>query len=137
MIRRKTAVIISIFICLAAVAGGFFASKYFDEEEAKKRVSDAEFLVEGGKWKQNGSDGKVVWEFKKDGTCRLTTNGDEYFDCQWYLKDNLLGIKTAWLTDLEDEFTIRIDHNKYNFTITSKSDNKTSEFHAENALLLK
>lgn len=129
--KKPIAIILSILILLGAGVGAFFLSKYFDEKNSTLKIPDAEFLVENSPWKENESDGKVTWLFKEDGTCEITTNGDEYFACQWYLDGKTLGIKTDWLVELEDEFEISFNKPNYTFETISKSDQKTSEFHSE------
>ena len=119
----------SIFFLIAVTAGSFFLTKFIDESDPKKKMSDADLLVSTNSWTKSGED-TVIWSFKPDATCRLTTNGTEYFDCTWYLEDGILGIKTSWLIDLEDEFDFRMnrDSSETYFETVSKSDGKSSRF---------
>lgn len=119
----------SIFFLLAVTAGSFFLTKYIDELDPKKNLSDADLLVSVKSWTKSGED-SVVWSFNPDATCRLTTNGNEYFDCTWYLEENILGIKTFWLTELKDEFELHFERSSSEiyFETVSKSDGEQSKF---------
>ncbi len=126
--KKPLAIFIAIILFLGVGVGAFFVTKILDEKNTLSSTPDADFLVSGGRWIKSDTDGKVVWQFSSDGTCKITTNNDEYFDCAWYLDGETLGIKTSWLIDLEDEFKISFDKGNNSFTVTSNSDKEVSKF---------
>lgn len=135
--KKKTAIILAIILLILAGVSGFFVMKFLDNNHQIVFVgSDAEFLAifkENGQWRKEG-DESVVWRFKEDGTCQITTNYgtvNEWHDCVWYTKDGILGIKTSWLYDLEDEFSLKTDSMSHTFTVKNIEDGAESKFRAE------
>lgn len=125
MKKKKIIVIICSVLAFAAiVAGAFFITKSINE---KANISTAEFLASGHEWKKSGEE-TVVWTFESNGTCKVTTNSTETFDCKWEIEDKNLKIETDWLTTLKDEFEISINTSDNSFTAISKSDGKESTF---------
>lgn len=121
--KKKLIVTFCLIIALiGATTGSFFIFKAINSS-----ISTVDFLVSGHEWKKSGEE-TVVWAFESDGTCKITTNSTEFFDCNWFLEGNNLTIKTAWLTDLTDDFEIVINESAQTFTVTSKSDGKISTF---------
>lgn len=123
-LRTILIILFSLIGFSACGFGAFFLAKYIDTLDPTRSYSDADFLVAYDTW---ASD-TIRWSFKPDGTCRLTTNGDEYFDCTWSLVDSTLNITTSWLTVIEDSFTFSFDRTSNSFTVASKSDAKTTTF---------
>lgn len=135
--KKKTTIILAIIFLIVAGAGGFFVIKLLDDNhQIVFSGSDAEFLAifrDNGQWKKEG-DESVVWRFKEDGTCQISTNYgsvNEWHDCVWYTKDGILGIKTSWFYDIEDEFTLKVDNFSHTFTVKNKEDGTESTFYAE------
>ena len=129
MKKKLLLILASIIILIASAVGTFFVAKTLDELDPTKKFSDAEFLTTFSEWKKVGTE-TVSWSFNSDGTCRLTTNGTEFFDCKWFLEDEILGIKTAWLTELDDEFNFTLDRNEKTFSVKSLVDGAESTFSA-------
>jgi len=126
--KRKTITIIcSIIAFVLITVAAFFITKALNPDS----VSTADFLVAEQSW-QKSDEASVVWSFSSDGTCKITTNSTETFDCSWQLIDNNLKIQTNWLKTLSDEFEIEINKSDNSFTVTSKTDNKVSTFNAKN-----
>lgn len=135
--KKKTTIILAVIFLIVAGAGGFFLMQLLsDNHQIVMAGSDAEFLAifgENGQWRKKDDD-SVVWRFKKDGTCQISTNYgsvNEWHDCVWYTKDGILGIKTSWLYDIEDEFTLKADNFSHTFTVKNKEDGTESTFYAE------
>lgn len=135
--KKKTAIILAIIALIVASVGGFFLMKLLDDNhQIDYSRSDAEFLAifrENGQWRKKDDD-SVVWRFSDDGTCQITTNYgtvNEWYDCVWYTKDGILGIKTSWLYDLENEFFLTTDNIGHSFTVENKGDGTKSAFYAE------
>lgn len=114
----------SILAFAAIAAGAYFIAKTLDSTSA---ASATDFLIAGHEWQKTGEE-SVVWTFENDGTCKVTTNSTETFNCTWQLDGETLKIKTKWLRDLEDEFSIYINKAENSFTVISKADEKSSTF---------
>ena len=135
--KKKTTIILTIIFLIVAGIGGFFLMQLLsDNHQIVMAGSDAEFLAtfgDNGQWRKK-DDESVVWRFKEDGTCQNTTNYgtvNEWHDCVWYTKDGILGIKTSWLYDLEDEFSLKTDGMSHTFTVKNTKDGAESTFFAE------
>ena len=76
------------------------------------KVDDAERLVEIGTFvKEGGTD--VIWRFTEIGKGTLTTNNHTNdYDFIWAIDGNKLKIETAWLYDLNNEYSYKIDGDK-------------------------
>lgn len=81
------------------------------------KLSDKEFLYTIGEWEKEGSP-KNVWVFNEDGTGKITTDGEEYFDWSWNVQNGHIVTITKWLYDITDEFPITFDKENVSFTIT-------------------
>lgn len=114
----------SIVAFVAIAAGAYYITKAISGTSSASAV---DFLVSGHEWQKSGEE-SVVWTFENDGTCKITTNSTEVFNCTWSLDGENLKIKTKWLRDLEDEFTLHINQAENSFTVTSKADEKSSTF---------
>ena len=96
----------------------FFCLDFF----AKPDVRDAEYLVNVGTWVQQ-SDSEtpsVIWQFTEIGKGTLTTNNHKNdYDFIWALDGDTLKIETAWLYNLENEYTYKINQSAGTFTLTA------------------
>ena len=121
---KKTISIIIFIIGFVTLAAG--AVMFVLDWLKKPAVEDAEYFVSIGEWVEQDSDG-VIWKFTEIGKGTLTTNNhtDDY-DFIWSLEGNRLKIETAWLYDLEDEFTYTLDQKEN--TLKLESDGKTVTF---------
>lgn len=125
--KKKLAIIIlAIFGVLAIAFGVFLIINAVQGENPYGKMAEAEVLISIKKW-QKEDESTVIWEFG-EGTGKITTNADEYFDMEWGMKDGVLSIKTKWLTDLRDDFEIKVDKDAPSFTVISKTDSKESKF---------
>ncbi len=125
--KKKLAIIIlAIFGALAVAFGVFLIISAAQGENPYSKMAEAEILVDIKKW-QKQDEPTVIWEFG-EGIGKITTNKDEYFDMEWGMGDGVLSIKTKWLTDLRDDFEIKINKEAPSFTVISKSDGKESTF---------
>ena len=115
---------VSIIAFIAVAVGAYFITKSLNNSSA---LSVVDFLVSGHEWEKVGEE-SVVWTFENENTCKVTTNSTETFDCTWELNGETLKIKTKWLRDLEDEFTLSVNEAEKSFTIVSKVDEKESTF---------
>ena len=122
--KKALVTVCSIVAFLAVVAGAFFITKAID---GKTAVSITEFLVSGHEWEKVGEE-TVVWTFENEKACKVTTNSTETFDCEWEIEGDTLKIRTKWLRELEDEFTLEINEAEKSFKIISKEDGKESTF---------
>ncbi len=125
--KKKIAIIVlAIFGALTIAFGVFLIISLLQGENPYSKMAEAEVLIDVKKW-QKEDEPTVIWEFG-EGTGKITTNADEYFDMEWGMKDGVLSIKTKWLTDLRDDFEITVDKDAPSFTVVSKSDGKESKF---------
>lgn len=109
--KKKRALPIVTFLAGLAIliAGVVFLVIKLAERNA---VSDAERLVELGTFIKDGEEG-VVWQFTEIGKGTLTTNNHlNDYDFIWAIENGKLKIETAWLYDLNDEFSYKIDGDK-------------------------
>ena len=121
---KKIISIIIFIIGLVTLAAG--AVIFLLDWLKKPAVEDAEYFVSIGEWVEEDSD-NVIWKFTEIGKGTLTANGhlDDY-DFIWSLEGNKLKIETAWLYDLNDEFTYTL--NQKENTLKLESDGKTVTF---------
>lgn len=121
---KKIISIIVFIIGLIALAAG--AVVFVLDMMKKPAVEDAEYFVSIGEWVEEDSN-NVIWKFTEIGKGTLTTNGhlDDY-DFIWSLEGNKLKVETAWLYDLNDEFTYTL--NQKDNTLKLESDGKTVTF---------
>lgn len=121
---KKIISIIIFIIGLVTLAAGavIFLLDWFK----KPAVEDAEYFVSIGEWVEQDSE-SVIWKFTEIGKGTLTTNNhvDDY-DFIWSLEGDKLKIETAWLYDLNDEFTYTL--NQKENTLKLESDGKTVTF---------
>lgn len=126
--KKKLIVIFSaIFAFLAVTFGAFFITRLIMEKESAEKISDADFLVSKHVWKKVGTE-NVIWTFESDGSCKISTNGTETFDCDWNFSDEKLHIKTAWLYELDDTFEFSLDKDAGTFKVVGSADGKESTF---------
>ena len=127
--KKKLIVFLISFVVLAgSMVGAFFLAKYLDTLDPYKRLSDADFLSSHSSWQAESSP-SIIWSLKNDNSCTITTNaGLESFPCVWILEDNTLKIRTSWLTELEDAFTISINRKSPSFTVVNHSDESITTF---------
>lgn len=125
--KKKIAIIaLSVVGVIAIAFGTFLIINALSGENLYQKMAEAEVLIDIKKW-QKQDEPSVIWEFG-EGTGKITTNGDEYFDMEWGMENEVLSIKTKWLEDLKDEFDITVDKETPSFTIVSKEDSKESTF---------
>lgn len=129
MQKRILLILCGIFGFVAVACGVFFLTRFLDSLDPMKHFSDADRLTSVDSWVSTESD-SLVWSFNRDGTCRVTTNGTEFFDCLWSLSDSVLTLRTSWLIDLDDTFTLDISPDASVFTIKNNSTLRLTEFHA-------
>lgn len=108
--KKKILPIVTLVIGLVFLIGGvaLLAVKIINTS----RASDAERLVEIGTFAKDG-EADVVWQFTEIGKGTLTTNGHKNdYDFIWAIENGKLKIETAWLYDLNDEYSYKIDGDK-------------------------
>ena len=108
--KKRVLPIVTFLVGLAVlIAGAVFLAIKLAERNA---ASDAERLVELGTFVKDGEEG-VVWQFTEIGKGTLTTNNHlNDYDFIWAIENGKLKIETAWLYDLNDEFSYKIDGDK-------------------------
>ncbi len=75
-------------------------------------INDAEKIIGIGTFVKEGEDG-VIWQFTEAGKGKLTTNNHlNDYDFLWTIEDNKLKIQTAWLYDLDNEYSYKLEDNK-------------------------
>ena len=126
--NKKTIMFITIIgilflaICLIFVLTRDNEKQKNGKEDVYTKLSDEEFLYTIHEWEKEGSPNNV-WVFNEDGTGKVTTDGKEYFDWNWMLKDGHIVTITKWLYDISDDYPITFDKKNISFTIT-KDENK-------------
>lgn len=88
-----------------------------EKKEDYTVLSDEEFLYTIHEWEKEGSP-KNVWVFNEDGTGKITTDGEEYFDWSWDVNNGHIVTITKWLYDITDDYPITFDKENVSFTIT-------------------
>ena len=85
----------------------------------KPDMRDAEYLVEMGEWVEQDAD-SVIWKFTEVGKGTLTTNNHTNdYDFIWAIDGDKLKIETKWLTDINNEYTYKINQGEKKLTLTS------------------
>lgn len=117
---KKKLPLITFIIGLAVfVAGGVFLAINF---LAKPQTADADYLVQIGTWSEEGTNGSVVWNFSEIGKGTLTTNSHiNDYDFIWALDKDTIKIETAWLYDLNNEYTYTLDQSAQKLTLTDSN----------------
>ena len=110
-INIKKIVGICIFsVGLLTLIGGvvFLVMTLLKEPEPR----DAERLVEVGAWQREDEPG-VIWNFTDIGKGTLTTNNHiNDYDFIWSAEGRTLKIETAWLYDINDEYSFSLEGDK-------------------------
>ncbi|MDO5569704.1 MAG: hypothetical protein Q4G04_06380, partial [bacterium] len=88
-----------------------------EKKDDYTKLSDEEFLYTIHEWEKEGSP-KNVWVFNEDGTGKITTDGEEYFDWSWDVQNGHIVTITKWLYDITDDYPITFDKENVSFTIT-------------------
>ena len=116
--KKKVVGITALIVGLATLVAGVVFLLIGKSDVAK--VQDAEFLVQVGTW-QREDEPTVVWNFTEVGKGTLTTNFhiDDY-DFVWALDGDKLKIETAWLYDLNDSYTYKLDQNDEKLILNDK-----------------
>ena len=124
--KKIIIIIISILAAAAVVLGGIFLIPKLFPGNPYASMTDGEFLSAIGKWNKQGVP-SLVWAFKNDGTGTITTNGDiDTYDMSWQIEGDKLTIKTKYLYDMTDEFTLSTDREEKTFTVVAPD--KTTTF---------
>jgi len=123
---KKFSLVIFIIGILALLGGGgFLAYKFL----GSTNTADADFLISASAWTKDGEP-SVVWQFTEIGKGTLTTNNHTNdYDFIWALDGNKLKIETAWLYNLENEYTYSLDQSGKTLSLTAN--NQTITFVAE------
>ena len=123
---KKFSLVIFIIGILALLGGGgFLAYKLL----GGTNTADADLLISAGTWIKDGEP-SVVWQFTEIGKGTLTTNNHTNdYDFIWALDGNKLKIETAWLYNLENEYTYSLDQSGKTLSLTAN--NQTITFVAE------
>ncbi len=117
--KKSAKKIISIIVFVIGLITLAVGAAFFVLDLVKKaNIEDADFLVSTGKWVEKDNE-SVVWEFTEIGKGTLTTNGhiDDY-DFIWAIDGSTLKIETAWLYDLNDEFSYALDQKERTLKLT-------------------
>lgn len=109
--------IISLVIgALALVAGIVFLVINLVMEPATR---DADFIVSTGSWQREDAP-SVIWTFTEIGKGKLTTNNHvNDYDFIWAIDKDELKIETAWLYELNNSYTYKLDQEEKLLTLTS------------------
>ena len=94
-----------------------------EKKEDYTKLTDEEFLYTIGQWEKEGSP-KNIWVFNEDGTGKITTDGEEYFDWSWMIDDGHIITITKWLYDITDDYPITFNKKNLSFTITKDDGTK-------------
>ncbi len=128
MNKKKFSLIVFILGIFTLIAG---ATALILSFVLKPNMRDAEYLVEIGQWTENDAEG-VIWNFTEIGKGTLTTNNHTNdYDFIWAIDGDKLKIETKWLTELNDEFTYKIDQGAKTLTLTSGEDSFTFSAYVE------
>lgn len=107
---KKIIGIIVFVIGIATLIGGvvFLVMNVLKEPE----VRDADRLVEVGLWQREDEPG-VIWNFTEIGKGTLTTNNHvNDYDFIWATEGNTLKIETAWLYNINNEYSFSLEGDK-------------------------
>ena len=116
MNKQKFSLIVFIIGMVTLIAGAVALVLSF---VIKPDMRDAEYLVEMGEWVEQDAEG-VIWKFTEIGKGTLTTNNHvNDYDFIWAIEGDTLKIETKWLTELNDEFTYKINQGEKKLTLTS------------------
>ena len=116
MNKQKFSLIVFIIGMVTLIAGAVALVLSF---VIKPDMRDAEYLVEMGEWVEQDK-GSVIWKFTEVGKGTLTTNNHTNdFDFIWAIEGDTLKIETKWLTDINDEYTYKINQGEKKLTLTS------------------
>ena len=116
MNKQKFSLIVFIIGMVTLIAGAVALVLSF---VIKPDMRDAEYLVEMGEWVEQDTEG-VIWKFTEIGKGTLTTNNHvNDYDFIWAIEGDTLKIETKWLTELNDEFTYKINQGEKKLTLTS------------------
>ena len=117
--KKSAKKIISIIVFIVGLIALAVGAVFFVLDLTKKAsVEDADYLVSMKRWTEKDNE-SVIWEFTEIGKGTLTTNGhiDDY-DFIWAIDGGTLKVETAWLYDLNDEFSYVLDQNNQTLTLT-------------------
>ena len=117
--KKSAKKIISIIVFIVGLIALAVGAVFFVLDLTKKAsVEDADYLVSMKRWTEKDNE-SVIWEFTEIGKGTLTTNShtDDY-DFIWAIEDGTLKIETAWLYDLNDEFSYVLDQENMTLTLT-------------------
>ena len=130
MKKNSSLIIFIIGLIVLAAGGAFLAVSLL----SKPQTADAEYLVQIGAWTEEGTEDFVIWNFTEIGKGTLTTNNHQNdYDFLWAIDGDTLKIETAWLYDLENEYTFKIDRSTQKLTLTD-SNSKTVTFSPSSSL---
>lgn len=118
--KKSPKKIISIIVFIIGLITLAVGAAFFVLDLTKKAsVEDADYLVSIGEWVEKDNEG-VIWKFTEIGKGTLTTNNhtDDY-DFIWAIEGGTLKIETAWLYDLNDEFTYKLDQKNNTLKLTN------------------
>lgn len=116
MNKQKFSLAIFIIGIMTLVAGAVALVLSF---VIKPDMRDGEYLVEMGEWTEQDTEG-VIWKFTEIGKGTLTTNNHTNdYDFIWAIDGDKLKIETKWLTDINNEYTFKINQGEKKLTLTS------------------
>ena len=116
MNKQKFSFIVFIIGMVTLIAGAVALVLSF---VIKPDMRDAEYLVEMGEWVEQDAD-SVIWKFTEIGKGTLTVNNHTNdYDFIWAIDGDKLKIETKWLTDINNEYTFKINQGEKKLTLTS------------------
>lgn len=114
MNKKRISIIVFIIGLIALVAGAVFLIVRLS---AGPSVADGEYLVNVGKWVEEGEP-SVVWTFAEVGKGTLTTNNHlNDYDFTWAIDGDRLLIETEWLYTLNDAYEYQLDQGANTLTL--------------------
>ncbi|MBR3131165.1 hypothetical protein IKG31_01165 [Candidatus Saccharibacteria bacterium] len=140
----KIAIIISSIVVVLLGVAAFLLLVVFKKTEPEIVLTDRDILTSIS-WEKKDAP-TVIWTFRPDGSGEITTNKANYYDIKWALNDGedeakgedhedaeesvvtTLDITTAWLYELKDSFTFKLDRESNSFTVKNLADETESTF---------
>ena len=114
MNKKRISIIVFIIGLIALVAGAVFLIVRLS---AGPSVADGEYLVNVGKWAEEGEP-SVVWTFSEVGKGTLTTNNHlNDYGFTWAIDGDKLLIETEWLYTLNDAYEYQLDQGANTLTL--------------------
>ncbi|MDO4611632.1 MAG: DUF5640 domain-containing protein [Candidatus Saccharibacteria bacterium] len=83
-------------------------------------MRDADYLVSQTGFYREVEGERVVWAFSEIGKGWLGTDGENKYDFEWKIEGDKLLIDTAWLYELNDEYTYKIDQEAGTLTLNNE-----------------